>query len=134
MHVFAVLAFAVLFWRAEAPGEWRLLPLEALWRTLLAVLGQPPLLAVAGVWAAGRARRLYEQHPDAPHIAQQFHHRAVFVLRTALCVGFAAAVMLTPWPDWFDFGRITPALQILGDLIVLSPFVVGALVLWITAY
>ncbi|MEK7756009.1 MAG: M48 family metallopeptidase, partial [Planctomycetota bacterium] len=100
----------------------------------MVVAGLPLLLALAGVWAANRACTLHDKHPDAPHVAQQFHHRTVLFLRTALFVGFAAAVLLTRWPDWFDFGRITPALQIVGDLIVLSPFFVGTLVLWIAAY
>jgi STE24 endopeptidase len=134
MHLFAILAFAVLFWRAEAPGEWRLVPGDDVSRTLLAVLSQPLLLGLAAAWAASRARRLHHKHPDAPYIAQQFHHRAVFVLRTVLVVAFAATVLLTRWADWFDFGRITPALQIFGDAIVLSPFFAGAVALWVAAY
>ena len=60
MHLFAILAFAVLFWRAEAPGEWRLVPGNDISRTLLAVLSQPLLLGLAAAWAAGRACRLHE--------------------------------------------------------------------------
>lgn len=134
MHLFTILAFAVLFWRADSPGEWRLLPADDVFWTILIVAGQPLLLLVASVSTAKRARRLHDGHPEAPHIAQQFHHRSLFLLRMGLFVGFAAALLLTPWPDWFDFGGITPALQIVGDLIVLSPFFVGALVLWIAAY
>lgn len=134
MHLFVILAFAVLFWRADSPGEWRLLSADDVYWTLLIVAGQPLLLLIAGVLAAQRARRLHDKHPEAPHIAQRFHHRSLFLLRIGLFVGFAVALLLTPWPDWFDFGRITPALQIVGDLIALSPYIVGALVLWIAAY
>src|SRR3990172_11944636 len=133
MHLLTILAFAVLFWRADSPGEWRLLPAGDVFGTLLIVATQPLLLSVAGVLAAKRARRLHDKHPEAPQIGQRFHHRSVFLLRMGLFVGFTAALLLTPWPDWFDFGRITPALQIVGDWIVLSPFFVGALVLWIAA-
>lgn len=134
MHLFTIFAFAVLFWRADSPDEWRLLPADDVSWTVLIVTGQQVLLAVAAVSAAKRARRLHDKHPEAPQIGQRFHHRSVFFLRIGLLVGFSAAVLLTPWPDWFDFGRITPALQIFGDLIVLSPFFVGAVILWIAAY
>jgi len=134
MHLFTILAFAMLFWRADSPGEWRLLPADDVFWTLLLVVGQPLLLLVAAVSSAKRARRHHGRHPEAPQIGQRFHHRSVFLLRMGLFVGFAAELLLTPWPDWFDFGRITPALQIVGDLIVLSPFFGGALVLWIAAY
>jgi len=134
MHLFTILAFAILFWRADSPGEWRLLPADDVFWTLLFVAGQPLLHYFAAGFAAKRARRLHNRHPDAPQIAQRFHHRSVFLLRMGLFVGFAAELLWTPWPDWFYFGRITPALQIVGDLIVLSPYFVGTLVLWIAAY
>ncbi len=134
MHLLVILAFAVLFWRAEAPGEWRLLPADDVVWTLLIITGQPLLLALCGAWAAKRARTLHDGRPDAPQIAQQFHHRAVLGLRIALLAGFAAETLLTPWPQWFDFHKTSPVLQIFGDLIVLSPFILGALVLWIAAY
>jgi len=134
MHLFTILVFAILFWRADSPDQWRLLPADDVFGTLLIVTSLPLMLAFAGAWTAKRASRLHDKHPEAPQIGQRFHHRAVFLLRMGLFVGFAGAALLTPWPDWFDFGRITPALQILGDLIVLSPFLVGALILWITAY
>ena len=95
MHLLAILAFAVLFWRAETPGAWRLVPADDIMRTVVVVAGLPLLLALAGVWAASRACALHDRHPDAPHVAQRFHHRTVLILRTALFVGFAAAVLLT---------------------------------------
>src|SRR3972149_2416071 len=114
MHLVTILAFAVLFWRADSPGEWRLLSVDNVLGTLLIVVTQPLFLFVAAVSAAKRARRLHDKHPEAPQIGQRFHHRSLLLLRMGLLVGFTAALLLTPWPDWFDFGRITPALQIVG--------------------
>ena len=55
-------------------------------------------------------------------------------MRGASLLGFAAAVFLTRWPEWLAFGRITPALQIVGDLIVFSLYMANLLVLWIATY
>lgn len=132
MHLVTILAFVILFWQAEDPG--RLLPVgekDVLW-TLLVVLIQPPLLGVAAWLSARRARRLLTDQPHAPQVAQHVHHRATFWLRVATVVGFATMVFLTCWPAWFTFNM--PALQIVGDLIVLSPFVAGVVVVWLAAY
>jgi len=134
MHLLTILAFAVLFWRADSPGKWGLLPRNDVIGTLLIVGSLPVLLWFLGVLAARRARRLHDRHPQAPQISQRFHHRSMSILRTGLFAGYAASLLLTPWPDWFNFGRITPALQIVGDVIVLSPFLVGVLLLWVAAY
>jgi STE24 endopeptidase len=55
-------------------------------------------------------------------------------LRLALLTGFAGTVLLTRWPEWFAFGKVTPALQIVGDLIVFSPFPAGAVAIWLGAF
>ena len=126
MHLTTILAFAFLFWQAEEPGQWVLVaPDDVLW-TLLVTLVQPVLAGVAAVLATRRASRLAGRYPDAPELAHQFHHRAMTVLRLAVCAGFAATVFLTRWPLWFAFGQTSPAWQIIGDLIVLTPFFVGA--------
>jgi hypothetical protein len=43
-------------------------------------------------------------------------------------------VLLTRWPEWFAFGAVTPALQIVGDLIVFLPFPAGAVATWLGAF
>ena len=134
MHLMTILAFACLFWRAEEPIGWRVVPNDDWLYTLLIVLSQPILLGIAS-WRLGRrARRLLARQPDAPQLAQLAYHRATLVLRFAALAGFVLGVFLTPWPDWFAFGRITPALQIVGDTIVLSPFFAGAVAIWLGAY
>ena len=56
------------------------------------------------------------------------------MLRFAALLGFAVAVFLTPWPDWFRLAHVTPALQIVGDLIVLTPFFASILGIWLGMY
>lgn len=94
----------------------------------------PPLLFAMSLWSTRRATRSLHLTPEAASSAQQFHHRAMFALRIMLIAGFAFLVLATPWPTWFDFGRVTPELQIIGDLVVLSPFVLGMVAVWAGAY
>lgn len=134
MHLTTILAFAFLLWQAEEPGQWVLVaPDDVLW-TLVVALVQPVLIGLAAVLATRHASRLVNRYSDAPELAHQFHHRALTVLRSAICAGFAATVFLTRWPGWFEFAHITPALQIVGDLIVLTPFLAGVVALWIASY
>jgi len=134
MHLLTIMAFAMLFWRSEQAPEWVLVGEHDVIASLVIVLVQPPLLAVSAWLAARRAIRLLTERPDNPQVAQQYHHRATAVLRGATILGFAVSVLLTRWPDWFALGAITPALQIVGDLIVLSPFLAGVIVVWLAAY
>ncbi len=131
MHLVTILAFAVVFWRAEEPGRWALFGEDDIVWTLLVVLLQPVLLGVAAWLLAGRARRLLSAYRDAPQIGQHFHHRATFWLRMASLVSFAATVVLTRWLEWFTFDH--PVLQIFGDLVVLSPFIAGVIAVWLAA-
>jgi STE24 endopeptidase len=134
MHLLTILAFAVVFWQAEEPGRWVVLAESNVWGTLAIVLAQPLLVGYAASWAARRATRLLARHRTDPEIAQHYHHRASLTLRTATFAFFAATVLLTPWPGWFQFGSVTPALQIVGDLIVLTPFVVTIMAVWVAVY
>ena len=134
MHLYTILAFALLFLQAEEPGYWRLVGDDDVFWSLLSALLQPLVLWAAAAVAARRALDRLLTHPDTPQVAQQFHHRATFALRVALLLGFGATVLLTRWPAWFAFGKITPPLQIVGDLITFSPFPVGAVAIWLGAF
>lgn len=134
MHLYTILAFAILFWQAEDPGGWVLLGEDRVVWTLLAVFVQPPLFGAFGALAARKTRRLLSAQPDAPQIAQLFYHRTTLLLRAGLLAGFAGVVFLTGWPELLDLGRFHPTLQIIGDLIVLSPFVAGVVATWVAAY
>lgn len=132
MHLVTILAFAIVFWCAEQPGRLSLLGEgDTIW-TFLAVILLPTFLGVTAWLSSRRALHLLADHPDGPHIGQHFHHRVTFWLRTMTLVGFAAIVLLTPWAKWFTFKR--PEMQIVGDLIVLSPFIAATITIWLAAY
>ncbi len=133
MHLFTIIAFASLFWHAEGPNDWPKL-VTGSWQTAAAVLGQIPLLALLASLAGARTRHLLKRNPNAPKIAQQFHHKTTFILRVLLTIGFILAVLTTPWPDWFHLDQVAPELQVFADLIVLAPFFAGAITLWLIAF
>ena len=134
MHLLAILAFTVVFWRAETPGGWALVGEDDLRWTLACALAQPALMALAAWLTVRRGKRLLAQYGDEPEIAQHFHHWQSFLLRTAALLVFSGTVFLTRWSDWFDFTGISPALQIAGDLIVLTPFMATIVVFWVVTY
>ncbi|MBI3834598.1 MAG: M48 family metalloprotease [Planctomycetes bacterium] len=71
---------------------------------------------------------------DGQLAGQYFHHRATFMLRLLLVIGFGFCVLMTPWPQFFDFSGISPLLQPLGDILILSPFITGCMILWWTSF
>lgn len=134
MHLLTIVAFAFLFWRAEDPGRWVLVPEgDVLWTSLIA-LGQVGVIAALAFLAHRRALRLLKNAPEPLEAAQQFHHRASSVLRIVLGIGFGVTVFLTRWPEWFDVAERTPLLQIGGDFFVLMPFFACLFVMWVVAY
>lgn len=134
MHIHTIIAFALLFWNSERSKGYRLLGSDDVLGTWVGVAAQPLLLGLAALWVSRRTQRMLQRRPQEPTAAQFFNHRATFLLRLFLLGGFAASVLLTPWPDWFRFGETSPFLQIFGDLIVLSPYVLGAVALWSAAF
>lgn len=133
MHLLTIAAFACLFWQAEEPGLWVLLTHKhAAWIWLVAV-GPLPLIGLASWWATRRGVLLITTRPDVPHSGPQFHHRVMAFLRATVLVHFAALVFLTDWPAVFAATR-HPALQIVGDLATLSPYVMGLLLTWLASF
>lgn len=135
MHLLTIVAFAFLFWRAEQPGRWVLVPDgDVLW-TIVIVLGHVATVGVLAFLAQRRASRLFNNtNPESSDAAQQFHHRASSLLRVLLGIGFGITVFLTRWPEWFDVTARTPILQIVCDFFVLIPFFAGLFVMWFAAY
>ncbi len=134
MHLLTILAFAVVFWRAEEPGAWSIVGQHDVVWTLSAVLAQPFGIALTTWWTASHARRLLERHGRQGEVAQRFHYWACLILQTVILAAFAATVLLTRWAAWFDFNDVSPALQIAGDLIVFTLFAVTLLVFWAVIY
>ncbi len=134
MHIHTIAAFAFLFWRMEAPFEWRILKSDHVKSTAFLAVGLPVVAAILAYVSTLKSRRILHRTQELLGSAARFHHRSFELLRTTLIMGFGVLVLLTPWPDWFTFGRVAPALQILGDFIVLLPFFTGAIALWLIAY
>jgi len=133
MYLWTIFAFACLLWRAESPPQVRIVPADDVCWTLVATVGLVAIIGLSGLWVTRRARHTLRTTPGS-YAAHLFHHRATLTLRLLLIGGFATIVLTTPWPEWFAFGRYSPWLQVFGDLIVLTPFVVGSLLLWLTSY
>ncbi|MCH9001928.1 MAG: M48 family metalloprotease [Planctomycetes bacterium] len=134
MHLLTIVAFAFLFWRAEQPGRWVLVPVDDVLWTIVIVLGQFASVSILAFLAQRRASRLFQSDPESSNAAQQFHHRASSLLRLLLGIGFGITVFLTRWPEWFDVTEQMPILQIVCDFFVLIPFLAGLFVMWLAAY
>ncbi len=134
MHIHTIAAFAFLFWRMEAPSPWQLLTPPQSVLTALLAWGLPALLAAFTFISTRKTRRILLRTPDALGRAARFHHRSSSLLRLSLIAGFGVITLFTPWPDWFSVRGVAPALQVFADLLVLTPYFVSAISMWIIAY
>ncbi len=134
MHFYTILAFAFLFWRAESPTSPSLLFSENVALTLMFAAAQPVLAAFAAFICVRRIRKMLQGDSADTSAGHLLYQRAFAALRVFLTAGFGVTTLATDWPLWFAWGRVAPVLQIFGDLIVLSPFVVGSVLLWIISY
>ncbi len=134
MPLSIILAFAFVFWRSELTEPWLLLsPDDLVWTTAIALF-QPVLIGAAAFASSCRTIRLLARNPARIGDIQHFFGRASIVLRALAVIAFGFLVFLTPWPDWFGFRSVHPALQIAGDMIVMMPFVVTSALIWVAAY
>ena len=134
MYLFTIIAFGLLFWQSDQAARYPLVGAERVWLTILVALGPLGLAFICGWWVRARALLLWHQHAEHPQRAQSFHHRATQVLRGLVTAGYGAALFLTPWADWFRLREVHPALQIFGDLAVMSPFLLGVTLLWAVSF
>lgn len=134
MYLFTILAYALLFWYADQPAKWPVVGAGSVLATLLIAVGPALVTPLIGAWTARRALRMYRTTPEAPFLAQLFHHRAVLILRVVLLAALGISLFCTPWPEWFAWERVHPALQLPGDLVVLAPFFTGVTLLWLAAH
>lgn len=134
MHIYVIAAFALLFWESQSPPAWRLWASDDRFATLLAVIGGIVTWTIVATVFGWRARRLIRRHGDGVVAGVEFHHRSTFFLRIGVTLWFAGLVVLTPWGEWFDWSAEHPWLQIFGDLLVLSPFFLQCVLLWLIAF
>ncbi len=128
MHLLMLIAFGLLIWRIDQQPFPP--PLESGTWSLMVAIGQLPLWwAVARAWSAYAHRRL--QGPvNGVEAAQITYHRSALVLRLLVFVGFAADLFLTRWPALIERLPYLPPWSALEDLIVISPFLVGLVLVW----
>jgi len=134
MHLIIILAFAILFWEAEQPGRWTLVSSVDVPITITVALMIPVLTGVAAAWMGRRGVRIARNDQGHADDAHGMQHRATTVLNVVALVGFAGLVFLTPWPEWFRFGNTSAVLQIAGHWLVLAPFAISVLLVWVATY
>ncbi len=134
MHLQTVIAFSIFLVRLDQRLEYAIIPADAFALTLVFIAAQPPLLAALSFLESLWIRKLLSGEPQQRARAQHIHHALTHLLRAAALAGFASAALFTPWANWFELRHISPALQILGDLGMLIPFLLNATAVWIGAY
>lgn len=134
MHIHTIVAFAYLFWRMEEPPEWQFLKSDQTFVTLFMACGLPALISALAYVSTRKTRRILSQVHNPLGPASRSHHRTFTALRLALVAGFGILVLFAPWPERFELRRVAPALQLFGDFVVLTPYLAGAICLWIIAY
>ncbi len=134
MHLYTIAVFAILFWSSGEPTPWPLVPTsDRLW-TLIIAGGQPLLIGLAASLCSRRTIGLLGRTDDTAERAQHFFHRITFALRLICVAAFAVSVFFTNWPQWFRVGKLGSAFQIVGDWIVLSPFVANLAAMWVATF
>ncbi|MCH8968587.1 MAG: M48 family metalloprotease [Planctomycetes bacterium] len=132
MHLIVIIAFAALLWfNSGAPmNKLGLTPGVS----VVIVFGEIVLLAAAAMWTSHRTLKTLAQDPSDPDDAQHDHHYYSMILQLVMAGVFVANLILTDWPgvvrSMFGKGPTFGAV----DLLVLSPFVVTMIVIWIVQY
>ncbi len=134
MHLQTLIAFALVFLRSDV--DWaRPLYSDGQGRWTVALVGGQLGLVALAAWAASRrAVRLLVESPQRPEPAQRSHHRAMTVLKVAVTAGFGFDMLATPWPDLVYGFRLSAPLKLVADLVVMTPFFAGVLLVWWFAY
>lgn len=134
MYLLVILAFAMIFWRSDTSANPFITDGGGPFATMaIAWLPTVMLVTLAG-WFSQRGLYRLRQEAGAPEAVQLFHHRTSSALRGLLLLAFAVTVFGTDWPRWFAFGSIHPTLQIIGDVLTLSPFLLGVIALFTAAF
>lgn len=134
MHLITLLAFACLFFRAETSGTWPVIGQDQILLSLSVAWVQPFLFGLLGYLASRRVLRWVQSDINANHLAQCNHHRSTSILRVLMLGGFGFSVLCTPWPDLVSLGGYHPFLQIVSDIVVIAPFILSSILLWIAAF
>jgi STE24 endopeptidase len=132
MYLHVIVAYFLLFWWPDTPPVKPLVTSAG--PSLLIVFGKLPLLWVAATWAATRVRRADASSPAAIERTQHFYHQASLFLSIGTVALFAADVAWTGWLPLVRGVGLFSAIPGLADLVLLIPFFLSLLVLWIASY
>lgn len=132
MHLIVIIAFAALLWfNTDRPINK--LQLSAGVSGGI-VLVQILLLAAAATWTTRKTLKELAQNPTDPNEAQYSHHYYSMILQMIMVGLFVANLILTGWPvlvrNLFS-ARLTFGL---AELLVLAPFVITMIAVWIVQY
>ncbi|MGB0714827.1 MAG: M48 family metallopeptidase [Phycisphaerae bacterium] len=133
MHLLIILAFAILLWRAEESDRWLMTNPDHPLPTILAVMGLPVATVVCSWFIQKRGLRQLA-HGQSPNDVHHWLQRSTIVLRSFQLAAFGALIFVTHWPVWLAFGQIHPALQFVGDLIVLVPYLLSLVLVWVVTF
>lgn len=134
MHLLTILAFAIVYWRAEEGDRWTLVSSGDVLFSLLVTLSLPAVVVLGSAWISRRGVKMLSRPGSDPDAIHDFQHRAIFMLRCSGLAMFGGTVFLTNWPAWCDVNQISPWLQIVGDWVVLSPFMLAMVLLWVVTF
>ena len=132
MHLIVIIAFAALLW-FNTKTHMNKLGLSAGVSAAI-VLGELLIVAAAAAWTTHLTLKTLAKNPDDPNDAQCDQHHYSMILQFGLAGLFVANLILTGWPQLVR-DQIGSGLTFgLVDLLVLSPFIVMLVVVWIVQY
>jgi len=128
MHLLIVMAFGLVIWRTDQQPFSP--PIQDATLSVAVVVLQILLWWVAARGCSVYAIRRLGDQADGLDAAQHAYHRSSLVLRFFVFAGFAANLLLTRWPQLIEELKPIPPWSGVADLITISPFMIGLVVLW----
>ncbi len=139
MHLIVIIAFASLLWfkpSGDHHSDREFMNFLALSPRLsiLVMVSQTLAVVVASLAAARSCMITLQKSPDDPNPAQSRYHFFVFLLQTTSLGFFLGNLTLTDWPRLVN-AQIGRGLWFgLPDLVILSPFLIHVMLVWIVFY
>lgn len=132
MHLIIIIAFAALLW-FNSTTPMNLLKLSP-WTSLVVVLVQVAVLVTVSLVTTRRTIRVLREHPADPNEAQHVHHVYSIVLHVLVLGFFLSSLILTGWPQFVNDTLELKGVVGLADALVLTPFILSILLMWIVQY
>jgi len=134
MHLYTLIAFALIFVNADHTLRWPLFGRHEWGWTLSLLVLQLVILTVASLWSRWRTLRLLNELSQGSATAQVRHHRYLTILKVFVLLSFVFLLYFTRWLDICYAPGFSPPLRFLEDLLALLPFLGGVTLLWWLSY